>query len=285
MQLLKNVPLAPYSTFQIGGPATYLTHIHTEEEARDALAFATTNTLPFFIVGKGSNLLFADKGFDGLVIINKLEFLTIEGAEVFVGSGFSYARLAVLTARKSFSGLEFAVGIPGTVGGAVVMNAGASGSETKDVLTEVTWMNTEGRIDILPVAELVYSYRSSPFQKKRRGIVLAARFHLTESKTAKDKLAQLLKYRQKTQPLKMPSAGCLFRNPPGMSAGALIEACALKGRCIGGAMVSDIHANFIVNRGGASAEEVLTLAHEVQTCVKEKTGALLEFEIHYVTSG
>ncbi|MDN3506546.1 MAG: UDP-N-acetylmuramate dehydrogenase [Simkaniaceae bacterium] len=274
---LKNRSLSKFSTFGIGGNARYFIEVHTIEELQDALKQA--DGLPFHILGKGSNSLFSDEGFDGLVIHNKINFCEIERNEVSVGAGFSFSHLGVKTARKGLAGLEFASGIPASVGGAVFMNAGANGQETCDCLKEVTFVDLQGNIKIY--SDLIFSYRTSPFQKMR-GAIAAAKFVLQPEESARKKQLDIVAYRSKTQPYDALSCGCIFRNPEGESAGALIERCGLKEMQMGGARVSELHANFIVNADGATAKDVLSLAEYIKQVVKEKTNIELEMELREI---
>lgn len=271
----ENRKLSEFSTFGIGGPIRLFAEVATIEEMEEALSL----NHPFLIVGKGSNCLFDDQGFDGLVILNKIDFCHWGESEVSVGSGYNFSLLGVQTARKGFSGLEFASGIPATVGGAVFMNAGASGRETCDSLKSVLYF--DGTRKEFSREELVFSYRHSPFQKMK-GAILGATFALTQEPTARQNQLKIIDYRMKTQPLKDKSAGCIFRNPPGGSAGALIDHCGLKGLSVGGAKVSEVHANFIVNTGSASSQDVLALIQLVQEKVFEHTGISLESEIRLI---
>lgn len=275
VKLQENRFLSEFSTFAIGGPIRYFLEVSTIEEMEEALSFGH----PYLIIGKGSNSLFDDQGFDGLVILNKIDSCNWQGNDVSVGSGYNFSLLGVQTARKGFSGLEFASGIPASVGGAVFMNAGANGKETADVLKSVLYF--DGKRKELSRAELAFSYRTSPFQKMK-GAILGATFSLTPEPTARATQLQIVDYRMKTQPLKDKSAGCIFRNPPGHSAGRLIEECGLKGIKIGGAKVSEIHANFIVNEAKATSKDVLTLIALVQEKVLEKTGVHLESEVRII---
>jgi len=275
--------LSELSTFGIGGPARFFTTVQSVEELSSALRECHKQNLPFFVLGKGSNSLFDDKGFDGLVILNKINFCKWGEFFVDVGAGYSFSLLGTQTARKGWAGLEFASGIPGYVGGAVFMNAGANGTETCETLQEVTYVDEEGNIEILPKSTLSFSYRFSSFQK-RKGAVASAKFALFSSEEARQKQLMIIDYRKKTQPYSDMSAGCVFRNPSSHSAGALIEKSGLKGFKMGGAEVSTLHANFIVNKGGATAKEVLELATHVKEVVKEKTGIELEMEVRYVPS-
>lgn len=272
LQLQQNRFLSEFSTFGIGGPIGTFVEVSTCEEMEEALQLKR----PTLIIGKGSNCLFSDKGFDGLAILNKIDFCHWEGSEVIVGSGYNFSLLGVQTARKGFSGLEFASGIPATVGGAVFMNAGANGKETCDALKSVLYFDGVRRE--YRREELLFGYRQSPFQKMH-GVILAATFSLQPNLDARKSQLQIIDYRMRTQPLKEKSAGCVFRNPPNRPAGALIEQCGLKGTTQGGAKVSERHANFIVNTGSASSQDVIQLIQLVQEKVFQQTGVHLEPEI------
>ncbi len=270
--------LKEFSTFGIGGPARFLFEATSIEEMRSALQWAASENVPYLVVGKGSNTLFDDRGFDGLVIINRINFSTFDENIVDVGAGYSFALLGVQTARRGFEGLEFASGIPGSVGGAVYMNAGASGAQTADCLTSVTYLLPSGEKRVFPRSELTFAYRKSPFQGQD-GAIVAARFTLNPAKGAREKQLGIVAYRTRTQPYGDKSCGCVFRNPDGSSAGALIQECGLKGVQVGGAAVSPLHANFIVNSASATAGDVLSLAALVKKTVHEKKGIDLEMEL------
>ena len=275
--------LRDFSTFGIGGPARYFAKAKTVEQMQEMLTFAHTASLRALILGKGSNILFDDRGFDGLVILNRIDYLSnspTEGA-FRVGSGYSFPRLGGFTARNGWSGLEFASGIPATVGGAIYMNAGANGKETADTLHEVGYVTEKGELKRLAKNALNFSYRSSSFQQWG-GAIVEGVFHLTASINAQKDQKQLLHYRLKTQPYGEKSAGCAFRNPKEMAAGQLIEECGLKGQTQGGASISTLHANFIVNKGKAKAQDVLTLMHKVKEQIYIKKGIILEEEIRYI---
>ena len=244
-----------------------------------AIKWASQQQIPILILGKGSNCLFSDRGFEGLAILNKIDFIEWGEGRIEVGSGYSFSLLGVQSARKGWSGLEFASGIPATVGGAIFMNAGANGKETADSLASVRFLSMDGKIDSFQRNELQYSYRTSPFQMMK-GVILDAVFVLKEDPAARKTQLQIVDTRIKTQPLKEKSAGCIFRNPGhGLSAGALIEQSGLKGVFVGGAKVSEIHANFIVNSGGATADDVKRLIRLIQERVKEAKGIDLECEV------
>lgn len=273
LQLQKNRSLSEFSTFGIGGPLALFVEVSTIEEMEEAFQI----DLPKIVLGKGSNSLFSDEGFSGLAILNKIDFCTWCETEVSVGSGYSFSLLGAQSARKQLSGLEFASGIPATVGGAVFMNAGANGKETCECLKSVLYFDGKKRKEFLR-EELEFGYRTSPFQKMG-GVILSATFSLKQLSEARQKQLEIIDYRMKTQPLKEKSAGCVFRNPVGSSAGALIDRCGLKGVKVGGAKVSEVHANFIVNAEKATAKDVKNLIRLVQEKVFEQTGVLLETEI------
>lgn len=273
--------LSELSTFGIGGPAKYFIEAGSIAEMQEIIQYCHLENLPYIVIGKGSNTLFDDQGFDGLVILNKISFCEYKENQVYVGAGFHFSLLGVQSAKRGLSGLEFASGIPGSVGGAVYMNAGAGGNDTFSVLTEVTYINSEGSCEILAKEQIEFGYRFSSFQK-RKGAIAAARFILTPAAGTREKQLSLIDYRLKTQPYKDKSAGCMFRNPQAGSAGALIETCGLKNLSVGGACVSPMHANFIVNKGGATAKDVKELAELVKKMVKEKKGIDLEMEVRHI---
>ncbi len=275
---LKGKELKDYCTFGIGGAAKYLIEVESATQMQEVITFCCKNTIPYFVLGKGSNSLFPDSGYDGLVIINKISYCKIEGNLVDVGAGYSFSLLGVQTARAGFAGLEFASGIPGSVGGAVFMNAGANQMETANTLQSVSFVTEKGEIQTLTRESIEFGYRHSLFHEKK-WVITSATFLLTPSTSARKKQREIIDYRLETQPYKDRSAGCVFRNHEKGSAGALIEKAGLKGVRIGGAEVSLMHANFIVNREGATASDVLALAAHVREVVKEKTGVELEFEL------
>lgn len=277
----ENTLLKNFSTFKVGGPARYFTTVTTSEELKNAFAFAKEHSLPPFILGKGSNCLFDEKGINGLVILNKIDHFSLEGEKVDVGSGYMFSLLGIKTAMKGLSGLEFASGIPGTVGGAVYMNAGANGRETCDFLTQVTFMDLDGQIQTYPKNALAFSYRSSSFHLLN-GAILSAQFSLQTDPKARERQISIAKYRIETQPYKQPSAGCVFQNPVGEAAGSIIERCGLKGKRVGDAEVSSLHGNFIVNHGSATAQDILTLAKEVRQNVKTLSGIDLVLEMRVI---
>lgn len=274
--------LKDYSTFGIGGPAKYFVEIKQVEQMQKVLSYCHENHIPYFILGKGSNSLFDDKGFDGLVIANKIDFLKKEDNYCWhVGAGYSFSLLGSQTARQGLSGLEFASGIPGSVGGAIYMNAGANGKETCESLVEVDYITPTGELMHFKRSEIEFRYRFSSFQNMK-GAIVGAKFLLTANETARETQLKIIDYRKKTQPYNAKSAGCVFRNPQCGAAGALIDQSDLKGMTVGGAQVSTVHANFVINAGNASAKDVLELIHLITKTVRDKTGIELENEVRVV---
>lgn len=270
---------AEISTFAIGGPIARFAKIVSIEQMQEAIALAEQEGVPFLVVGKGSNSVFPDRGFPGMVLLNQIDHCEWQEEGVLVGAGYSFSLLGVQSARRALGGLEFAAGIPASVGGAIFMNAGAGGQETGPLVERVRFVNTRGQIEVYTKEELSFSYRTSPFQQKT-GAIVEVIFRLTPTTGARGEQLQRIQYRQKTQPYKDKSAGCVFRNPKGgKSAGALIEESGLKGTCVGGAMVSPLHANFIVNRGGATQKDVLELIEKIQKKIYHDTGIELETEV------
>lgn len=279
---MRDVWLKNHSTFGIGGPARYFVVAKSVEEMQAILMECQKQRLSFFILGKGSNCLFDQRGFDGVVIANKIDFIEEKENGLFrVGAGYSFSLLGSKTARKGWGGLEFASGIPGSVGGAVWMNAGANGKESCETLKSVEFLSPQGEIKEYSRSELDFRYRYSSFQKMK-GVILAASFQLFPSEEARQKQLEIIHHRKKTQPLTEKSAGCIFRNPVCGHAGALIDKSGLKGQQIGEAKVSEIHANFLINIGNATSDDVLQLIKRIQTQVKEKEGVDLESEVRYI---
>ena len=277
-----NKSLAELCTFGIGGPARYFLEIRTIEQMHKALATCIAEDLPYFILGKGSNCLFDDRGFNGAVLLNKIDFCNRPTPETFhIGAGYSFSLLGVQTARQGWTGLEFASGIPGSVGGAVYMNAGANGQETCQFLSSVDYLTEEGQLCTLQRDQLDFAYRHSPFQKMS-GAIVGATFVLTPNKEARKKQIEIVNYRKSTQPYGEMSAGCVFRNPSCSQAGKLIDQSGLKGTSMGGAKISEMHANFIVNTGQASAKDVLNLIALVKKRINEIKAIDLDIEIRHI---
>lgn len=274
-----DVSLKNYTTYGVGGNAKRLIEVTSVEQLIEVMKEVREER--YIVIGKGSNTLFDDAGFDGTVIVNKIQFIEWSETEVKVSGGYSFSMLGSAAARNGFTGLEFAAGIPGSVGGAVFMNAGADRMEVKDVIKSVTFLHPTGQIQELQKEELNFSYRNSSFQEMP-GVILSAVFALNKSEEASKTVKKIVDYRIQTQPYRSKSCGCTFKNPVSVSAGKLIDECGLKGFKIGGAMVSDLHANFIVNADGATSENILDVIKYVQIKVYLLKGIHLETEVRYV---
>ncbi|MCI8632243.1 MAG: UDP-N-acetylmuramate dehydrogenase [Lachnospiraceae bacterium] len=281
-----NYPMKRLTTMRVGGPAAYVVTPSTAEQVKAIIQLCQENGLKFFIMGKGSNILASDEGFQGVIIKLESDFQKIRFQNNIIEAecGASLSALAKKAADRGLSGLEFASGIPGSLGGAIYMNAGAYGGEMKDIIQEVTVMDTTGAIRHLDKTELALGYRSSIFQSKS-WIILRGILQLEEGdpERIKLKIKELAEKRVTKQPLDLPSAGSVFKRPEGYYAAALIEEAGLKGHAVGGAMVSPKHAGFIVNTGEATCEDVLTLIRHIQKCVEERSGVRLVPEVRYLT--
>ncbi|GMI68994.1 hypothetical protein HRI_000568700 [Hibiscus trionum] len=272
-------------TWGIGGPCNYFVQVFHQTHLLSAIRYCHEFSVPYIVIGKGSNCLFDDLGFDGCVILNQIDFLERTEPGVYrVGSGFRFNHLGILSCNEGFAGLEFAAGIPGTVGGAAYMNAGANGQETADSVESIDIVTTDGKFRTLNRVDLSFGYRSSPFQDMNDlAAIVAVTFRLEGSVSARKRQQELLKRRRSTQPVGERTAGSVFRNPTdlGISAGELIEKAGLKGCCVGGAMVSNIHANFFVNNGDCTSQDMLGLIALVKEKVHRKFGVELEQEVLY----
>ncbi|MBS0623957.1 MAG: UDP-N-acetylmuramate dehydrogenase [Verrucomicrobia bacterium] len=273
--------LAEYSTFGIGGPARFFACAQNVQAMREMLLYAKAYQLPYFILGKGSNTLFDDRGFDGLVILNGIEGCEHHEGVFKVGSGYSFPRLGQISAKLGYHGLEFAAGIPATVGGAIFMNAGAGPQQTFDALHTVDYLTEEGALITFKKDQLQWGYRSTSFQHQK-GAIVGACFVLSKQEEAQAHQRKLLSYRLETQPYKMKSLGCVFRNPQGGIAGKWIEELGLKGLRVGGVSVSTKHANFIVNDQEGSAQDVSELIQKIQERIYKEKGVFLEEEIRRI---
>ena len=285
LEILQEEPMAAHTTFRIGGPARRFARPRRPEELSALLELAGERRWPVLLVGNGSNLLVSDRGLDRLVIhTGALERIARTGENVLrSGAGAGLARLASFALREGLTGLEFAHGIPGSLGGAVCMNAGAYGGEMRQVVTRVwAWFPGEGTAVLGPEA-LGFGYRHSVFSEKP-GAVLEAEVALAPGDPAaiRETMEDLSRRRREKQPLGLPSAGSTFKRPEGRFAGALIEQCGLKGVRVGGAQVSPKHAGFVVNTGGATCADVRALIELVRARVREETGVDLEPEVKIV---
>jgi UDP-N-acetylmuramate dehydrogenase len=275
--------MSSHTTFRVGGPAAYYLVPETLDEVAQAVAFAGEKNLPYYVIGRGSNLLVGDLGYDGVIIeIGKgLEHIRlIEENQTEAQAGISLAKMASFLAENGLAGFEFASGIPGTLGGAVAMNAGAYGGEIKDVIVNAKVLTEAGDIVVLTKEELDLSYRSSAVQR-RHDIVLSAVFSFEKGEKGpiQEKMKELNRRRREKQPLEYPSAGSTFKRPEGHFAGKLIEDAGLRGYRVGDAQVSEKHCGFVVNRGNATAAQIRKLMEDVAASVKEEFDVELEPEV------
>lgn len=281
-------PMKSHTTFRIGGPAEFYVTPGTEEELVQTVQLCRREDVPFYVIGNGSNLLVSDGGFRGVILSTERldrQEITKEGTKgiVTAGAGILLSRLAKEAAGKSLTGLEFAAGIPGTLGGAVVMNAGAYGSEIRDVLCWARVLDREGQIRRLTAEELQMGYRTSCIAPMGY-TVLEAGLKLSEGirEEIYGKMDELARKRREKQPLEYPSAGSTFKRPAGHFAGQLIDQAGLRGYRTGDAQVSEKHCGFVINRGSATAADVIRLCAEVRRRVKEMSGVELELEVKHI---
>lgn len=278
-------PMNRHTTFRIGGPADYFLLPSTAEEVKKILEICKEKELPYFILGNGSNLLVSDEGYCGVIIQLYRNYggITVEGTNIRAGAGALLSQIASAAKNASLTGFEFAGGIPGTLGGAVVMNAGAYGGEMKDVLKEVTVMTEQGEIMTIPAEKLEMGYRTS-LVKKAGYLVLEAVISLKAGDVEEIKaiMKDLTEKRVSKQPLEYPSAGSTFKRPEGYFAGKLIMDAGLRGYQVGGAQVSEKHCGFVINKGNATAADVCGLMKDVQEKVQEQFGVTLEPEVKFL---
>lgn len=283
--------LARFTTMRVGGPADLFAVAHNVFELRSLIRFARSRGIPHLLLGRGSNVVIADAGVRGLVIQSRAEGSRIESDRYHAEAGVPMARAATETQKAGLAGLEYGLAIPGTVGGAVWANAGAHESDTAHVLESATVLLADGREVVMPVDELGFAYRHSRFKDATPGpggspgeIVLSAVFRLAPADPAaiRARLDEIRRWRQAHQPLGIPSAGSVFRNPPGDSAGRIVDALGLKGLRVGGASVSEKHANFIVNDRRGTAGDVRQLAERVRAAVRAAHGIELSFEVEFL---
>ncbi|MBQ6265676.1 MAG: UDP-N-acetylmuramate dehydrogenase [Clostridia bacterium] len=280
-----DAPMSELTTFRTGGPASFLTVPDSVEKLQKLIKFCNENATEYFIVGKGSNILVSDSGINGVVILTTaLEGISYEGdGRITCLAGTPLIRLCSFALENSLSGLEFAYGIPGSAGGAVFMNAGAYGGEMQDVVLSASHIDKNGNAGSFNKDQLDLGYRHSVYSGGDY-VITGVTIHLTyaEKNDIKAKMDDLLSRRKAKQPLEYPSAGSTFKRPEGYFAGALIEQCGLKGFAIGGAQVSEKHAGFVINRGGATAKDILSLVEYIRETVYQNTGVTLEPEIKFI---
>jgi len=281
----ENFELKRVATYNVGGPARYYCEPTTIEEVQEALTRFEELQVPLFVLGRGSNLLISDKGIDaGVINTINLSSIDINGTNLRVGAGALLTKTVMKAVTAGLAGMEDLAGIPGSVGGGILMNAGAYSQTISEKLTSVTWIDlNDYQLRWSTRDDLTFGYRTSSF-KQERAVILEATFKLVEgdATTLREKVLATQEKRRNSQPLNLPSCGSVFKRPEGNYAGGLIEAAGLKGYRVGGAEVSVKHANFIVNRGTATAEDIRTCISDVRRTVFEHSGILLEPEVIFV---
>ncbi len=282
----RNEPMSKHTSFKIGGDADIFITVNYISDLTKVIEVLNNFNVPFFVIGNGSNLLISDKGIRGAVIKLGGEFSNIKLIDdntIECGAGVLISKLCSFACQNSLSGLEFAYGIPGTAGGAVFMNAGAYGSEMKDVMLSAKSLIFSGEIINRSAEEMELSYRKSIYQQVDE-IILSARLELKKGEKLhiKEKMNEFIARRKEKQPLEYPNAGSVFKRPVGNFAGTLIQTCGLKGKKIGGAMVSEKHSGFIINTGNATCEDVVNLIDHIKATVFEKSNIALECEVEIV---
>ncbi len=280
----RDASLAELSHWRIGGPAALLVVPESAEELSRLLSVCATHDLPWWIVGRGSNLLFADEGLAGVVIRlgSGFERMEFDSPFVTVGAALRARPLSLAAAERGLSGLEFAAGIPATVGGMLRMNAGAHGGEISGLVRHVNVVEQDGTLRTLSAEEMGFAYRKCEALQKRIAVEAVLELGIGDTASIQECTREMLRHRRETQPLDYPSCGSVFKRPATGAPGQLIEAAGLKGRKIGGIRVSQMHANFFVNEGGGKARDVLALVELVKQAVLEHSGVTLEEEFHYV---
>ncbi|MBQ3565554.1 MAG: UDP-N-acetylmuramate dehydrogenase [Oscillospiraceae bacterium] len=278
-----NEPLKNHTTFKIGGNAKILVEINSTDTLAELVKFLNKDSVRFFVIGKGSNILAHDDGFDGVILKVSNKFSNVrmtDENEIYCTAGTPLSELCLFALEHSMTGLEFAYGIPGTAGGALFMNAGAYGGEIKDVVVSARCIDKNGNIITINAEDMKLSYRHSIFSENTDYIIADMTFSLEkgEKSEIKSKMDELLQKRKDKQPLEFPSAGSTFKRPEGSYASLLIEQCGLKGMSAGDAQVSEKHSGFVINKGNATFADVLELTGQVKEIVKEKTGYTLELE-------
>ncbi len=287
VKLLKEEPMSKHTSFRVGGLAKRMAFPQKGEQMVLLLSLAEDCGARPLVIGKGTNLLASDSGLDRLVIetsgLSRLEVGETPGS-ILAETGVSLTRLADFACKQELTGLEFAHGIPGTVGGGICMNAGAYGGEMKQVVSGVSVLFPEEGVKFLTGEELAFGYRRSLFAERQSAVVLYAVFQLAPGnpEAIRETMRDMMARRKLSQPLDLPSAGSTFKRPEGQFAGTLIDRCGLKGRMVGGAQVSEKHAGFIVNRGGATCADIKELIRQVQEAVLKQTGIYLEPEVKFV---
>lgn len=289
-RIILNANMKEYTSFKIGGNADILVTIKNGEEAKTVLEISKKNNCSIFVLGNGTNILVKDNGIRGIVLRNRIDYIEIleentanDYVEVLVGAGIKNGILAQKLLKEELSGFEFAAGIPGTIGGAIKMNAGAYGGEIKDILVETTYLDFDGNIHTISNEENKFAYRYSTF-KEKEAIIISAKLRFAKSKfeDIKIKMEQNEKSRREKQPLEFPNAGSTFKRGADFITAKLIDECGLRGYRIGDAEVSQKHAGFIVNKGNAKAEEIIELVEKVKEKVYSKFNKKIDLEIEII---
>lgn len=276
--------MSKHTSFKIGGPADGFVTVSSEKELVKVVRKLNELDIPFFILGKGSNLLVSDKGIDGVVIsLAKINKIFVSGEQISAGAGVALSTVCTTAAANSLSGLEFTYGIPASVGGALYMNAGAYGGEMSDIVVKAEYISFNGEIGTISKDEMKFGYRTSAFMKRDK-IITRVYYKLNNGVETeiRGKMEDFLNRRKTKQPLEYPSAGSTFKRPEGYFAGALIEENKLKGVSVGGAMVSEKHAGFVINCGKASCEDVKSLIMKIQETVLENNSVKLDPEVIFI---
>lgn len=280
-----NEPMSNYTSFKIGGPAEYLIKIQNANELKSILKISKKNNIPITIIGNGSNILVSDNGIKGIVLKIEIDNLEIDTKNAFfrVGSGVKLGFIAQKCLKQELTGFEFASGIPGTIGGAIRMNAGAHGKEMKDVVKSITYMDREGNIYQIQNEEAKFQYRNSIFTQKDY-IILEVSIQLEKgnSEDIQYKMTEYANYRKEKQPIEYPSAGSTFKRGADFITAKLIDECGLKGYQIGGAQISEKHAGFIINKDNATSQDVIKLMEYVKKQIYSKFGKVIEAEIEII---
>ncbi|MBO5461489.1 MAG: UDP-N-acetylmuramate dehydrogenase [Ruminococcus sp.] len=278
----ENEPMKKHTTFRVGGPADYFLTPESEEQVQKTISFLKENNVPYYIIGNGSNLLVGDQGYRGAVvqIYQKMNQIRVEDGCVYAQAGALLSKIAAEALANELTGFEFASGIPGTLGGALMMNAGAYGGEMKQVVVEATVLTPAGEIAVISVDEMELGYRSSVFSKNG-DIVLSAVLKLAKGnkEAIRARMDELKEQRVTKQPLEYPSAGSTFKRPEGYFAGKLIQDAGLRGFQVGGAQVSEKHCGFVINRDNATAADIVSLMEQVSEKVEAQFGVRLEPEV------
>lgn len=277
-------PMCRHTTFKIGGAAELYVKVNSSDELKAVLGYAKKYNIPYFILGRGSNLLVSDKGIEGAVIeLNGMDDITVCGETIVCGAGASLRSVCLAALKSCLTGLEFAYGIPGGIGGALYMNAGAYGGEMKDVVVSAKAVDKDGNEIQLDTKDMQLGYRTSIFKNSALIIIeVTLKLQKGEETQIRELMDDIFGRRKLKQPLEYPSAGSTFKRPEGYFAGALIEKNNLKGVSVGGAQVSEKHAGFVINRGDATCADVLSLIKKIQATVLENDGVNLETEVIFV---